>query len=153
MRTFRDRVCLAPGCNRHTACAAAVDKRQPILAGAAGMLHHMLPPSYCIGKTVNGSTDETEQKPYDNETCPERIFLIDTIILCPTEDCNPVCYSSLTIWCDEWVKNILFLAKRIEKLTPLVYNITNTISYGGDFCGKKRAEYRPYRGGCCRAYC
>lgn len=60
------------------------------------MLHHMLPPSYCIGKTVNGSTDETEQKPYDNKTCPARIFLIDTIILCPTEDCNPVCYSLLT---------------------------------------------------------
>ncbi len=57
------------------------------------------------------------------------------------------------IWCDEWVKNILFLAKGIEKLTSLVYNITNIISYGGDFCGKKRTEYRPYRGGCCRAYC
>ena len=47
----------------------------------------------------------------------------------------------------------LFLAKGIEKLTSLVYNITNIISYGGDFCGKKRTEYRPYRGGCCRAYC
>ena len=31
------------------------------------------------------------------------------------------------IWCDEWVKNILFLAKGIEKLTSLVYNITNII--------------------------
>ncbi len=41
----------------------------------------------------------------------------------------------------------------VVKLTPLAYNITNTISFGGDFYGKKRAEYRPYCGGRCRAYC
>lgn len=41
----------------------------------------------------------------------------------------------------------------VGKLTVLVYNITNIIGYGGDFNGKKRAEYRPYCGGCCRAYC
>lgn len=47
----------------------------------------------------------------------------------------------------------VFNKLEVEKLTALAYDITNTINYGGDFNGKKRAEYRPYCGGRCRAYC
>lgn len=41
----------------------------------------------------------------------------------------------------------------VDKLMVLVYNIANTISFGGNFYGRKRAEYGPYCGSCCRAYC
>ncbi len=37
----------------------------------------------------------------------------------------------------------------VDKLTSLVYAITNTISFGGDFYGKKGTEYRSYCGGRC----
>lgn len=41
----------------------------------------------------------------------------------------------------------------VEKLTVLAYNITNIISFGSNFYGKKKAEYRAYCGGRCWAYC
>lgn len=34
----------------------------------------------------------------------------------------------------------------VDKLMVLVYNIANTISFGGNFYGRKRAEYGPYCG-------
>ena len=37
----------------------------------------------------------------------------------------------------------------VDKLMVLVYNIANTISFGGNFYGRKRAEYRPYCGSRC----
>lgn len=47
------------------------------------------------------------------------------------------------------VKMSVFDKSEVEKLTALVYNITNIISFGDDFYGKKRTEYRPYCGGRC----
>lgn len=49
------------------------------------------------------------------------IFLIDTIILCSTEDCNPVCYSSLT-----FSKSI-----RGAEASATIYSITETAILNG----------------------